>query len=125
MDPYDGSVLGKVGDKQWEPIYRALGQTRRFAERVNLAQMTPRNELSSTNYCLAAPGAEYLIYIPEGGSATVDLSASKGELDVEWFDPTQEKTSSAKPTQGGAKQKFQAPFDGPAVIYLKAKVSKL
>jgi hypothetical protein len=125
MDPYDGAVLGKVGDKQWELIYRALGQTRRFAERINLTQMTPQNELSSTNYCLAAPGAEYLVYIPKGGSATVDLSASMGDLEVEWFDATREKTSSSNPIRGGAKRTFQAPFDGPAVIYLKAKVSKL
>jgi hypothetical protein len=124
MDPYDGTVLGKVGDKQWEPIYRALGQSRRFAERMNLAQMSPHNELSSTSYCLAAPGAEYLIYLPEGGSVTVDLSASKGELDVEWFDPAQEKTSSAKSIPGGDKRTFKAPFDGPAVIYLKADVNK-
>jgi hypothetical protein len=124
MDPYDGTVLGKVGDKQWEPIYRALGQTRRFAERVNLAQMSPHNELSSTSYCLATPSAEYLIYIPEGGSVTVDLSASKVELDVEWFDPAQDKTSSAKPIPGGDKRTFKAPFGGPAVIYLKADVNK-
>jgi hypothetical protein len=125
MDPYDGTVLGKIGDKQWEPIYRGLGRTRRFAERINLAQMSPQNELSSTNYCLATPGSEYLVYIPEAGSVTVDLSATKGDLKVEWFDPIRETSIPTKSMQGGTKREFQAPFDGPAVIYLKAEVSKL
>jgi uncharacterized protein DUF6298/collagenase-like protein with putative collagen-binding domain len=124
MDPYDGAVLGTAGDKQWEPIYRALGNTRRFAERMDLAQMSPHGELASTTYCLAAPGREYLIYIPNGDSVIVDLSATKEELHVEWFDPVREKTAAAKPIQGGAKRELHAPFDGPAVLYLKAVATK-
>jgi hypothetical protein len=120
MDPYDGAVLGKPGDKQWEPIYRALGLARRYAERMNLAQASPHNELASTTFCLATPGAEYLIYLPDGGSVTVDVSAVEDELSVEWFDPVQEKTYAADPTPGGAKRNFTAPFDGPAVLYLAA-----
>jgi hypothetical protein len=52
-----------------EQARRALGDTRRFAERMNLAAMTPRNELASTRYCLAHPGHEYLIYQPKAGEA--------------------------------------------------------
>jgi hypothetical protein len=29
--------------------------------------MRPRGELASIRYCLAAPGKEYLVYLPEGG----------------------------------------------------------
>jgi hypothetical protein len=121
MDPYDGAVLGREGDKQWEPIYRALGDTRRFANRINLGQASPHNELASTQYCLAVPGAEYVVYLPEGGKVTVDLSAAKQELHVEWFDPSRQKSVATNPTSGGAKRDFEAPFDGPAVLYLKAK----
>jgi hypothetical protein len=124
MDPYDGAVLGQAGDKQWEPIYRALGNARRFADQMNLARMSPHDELASTKYCLAAPGAEYLIYLPDGGSVTVDLSAAKGMLHVEWFDPVQEKTIAAPVTLGDAKREFKAPFDGPAVLYLKTDAAK-
>jgi hypothetical protein len=124
MDPYDGAVLGRAGDKQWEPIYRALGNTRRFAERINLARMSPHNELASTKYCLASLGAEYLVYVPAGGSVTVDLSVTKQKLIVEWFDPTRETTIAANPTPGGAKREFKAPFQGAAVVYLKARATK-
>ncbi|MBM4083536.1 MAG: hypothetical protein FJ272_02005 [Planctomycetes bacterium] len=49
--------------------------------------MTPRNDLASTQYCLADPGKEYLVYLPEGGEVTVDLTAASRTLAVEWFNP--------------------------------------
>jgi hypothetical protein len=118
MDPYDGAVLGKAGDRQWEPIYRALGDTRRFAERVNLAQMSPYIGIASTEYCLAVPGVEYLIYIPAGGEITVDLAAAEGELAVEWFDTSNSEAVSAARTTGGARRVLKPPFDGSALLYI-------
>ena len=51
---------------------------------MNLAAMTPRSTLASSRYCLADPGKEYLVYLPDGGEVTVDLSAASGSLAVEW-----------------------------------------
>ena len=45
----------------------AMGQTRRYAERMDLAAMAPSKDVASTGYCLAAPGKEYLVYLPAGG----------------------------------------------------------
>jgi hypothetical protein len=120
MDPYDGSVLGVPADRSWEPIRAAMGQTRRFAERIDLAAMKPANEVASTSYCLAATGKEYLVYLPEGGAVTVDLSAATGDLTVEWFDPASDKASIAGPVTGGARRELSAPAGGPAVLHLKA-----
>ena len=36
MDPYDGTILGKPYDPQWEPVRRNLGYALRYARRVNL-----------------------------------------------------------------------------------------
>ena len=44
-----------------------------------ISAMTPANELASTKFCLADAGREYLIYLPRGGAATVDVSAAKGD----------------------------------------------
>lgn len=120
MDPYDGSVLGAPADRSWEPIRAAMGQTRRFANRIDLAAMKPANEIASTTYCLAETGQEYLIYLPEGGAVTVDLSAANGDLTVEWFDPASNRTSIAGRVTGGARQELSAPAGGPAVLHLKA-----
>jgi len=96
----------------------AMGHTRRYAERINLAAMTPSKDIASTTYCLANPGKEYLVYLPEGGTATVDLSAAKRELAVEWFDPANDKTVAAGTIRGGGRSAFDAPFSGDAVLYL-------
>ncbi len=121
MDPYDGAVLGTPGDPRWEPVRRALGDTRRLAERLNLAATRPENRLASTGYCLAhaaATGAEYVVFAPGGGEVTVDLSASPGRLTVEWFNPTQGGSTPGGAIEGGAKRTLQAPFAGDAVLYL-------
>lgn len=121
MDPYDGTVLGKPADPRWEPIRRAMGQTRRFAERINLAAMAPHPDLASSKYCLANAGKEYLIYVPSGDRVMVDLSAVKGELAVEWFDPAKDKSSHGDSVQAAARREFTVPFTAPAVLYLHGR----
>lgn len=124
MDPYDGTVIGNRFDSKWAPVRKGLGHTRRFAERMNLAEMTPRNKLASSGYCLArasADNGEYLVYVPDGGKVTVDLSATPGALDAEWFNPTKGTSTDAKAIDGGADRKLDVPFSGDAVLYLKKK----
>jgi hypothetical protein len=83
--------------------------------------MVPRGDLASTNYCLANPaadGAQYLVYLPTGGTVTVDLSASPGELSVTWFNPSTGGTVYKGMTTDGAEQSFTAPFGGDAVLHI-------
>jgi hypothetical protein len=98
----------------------AMGLTRRYAERTNLAAMTPSKDIASTKYCLTDPGKEYLVYLPSGGKVTVDLTAAKGELAVEWLDPNKDKSVAGGKIRGGGSQEFQPPFSGDAVLYLTA-----
>jgi hypothetical protein len=118
MDPYDGTVLADPFDPQWEPIRRAMGHTLRFANRMNLAACRPASQLASTEYCLANPGHEYLVYLPDGGTVKIDLSAAQGALDVEWFDPSSGETRSGDSVRGGASREFTAPLEGDVVLYV-------
>ena len=120
--PGNGAVLPNPNDlPAFEPVRRAMGHTLAYADRMDLAAMVPRNDLASTRYCLANPGTEYLVYLPEGGEVTVDLSGAPGGIDGEWFNPeTGEETAAAR-TIGGDRRGFAAPFDGDAVLYLKAE----
>jgi hypothetical protein len=118
MDPYDGAVLGNRFDPQWEPIRRNLGYARRLAGRLDLAAMSPRNELASTSFCLADPGNAYVVYVPTGGKATVTLRETLARFAVEWFNPSTGRTIAGQPVDGGADREFTAPFDGDAVLYL-------
>src|SRR5262249_32990366 len=79
----------------------------------------PAGELASTGYCLATPGREYLVYLPDGGDATVDISAAKGRLAVEWMHPITGKITNGGAMEGGAKRTLKAPFGGDAVLHLR------
>jgi len=117
MDPYDGSVLGQ--DRGWEPLRAALGHTRRLAERVNLAAMTPENELASTGYCLADPGLQYLVYQPSKGE-TFSVHLEPGAYLFEWFDPirgTIVDTGEIKVSSGW--QQFKPPTAAEAALHLR------
>lgn len=126
MDPFDRSRNGTTNT--WGPVLpadadevrRNLGYTLDYAERMNLAGMTPRNDLASSGYCLASPGREYLVYIPEGREVNVDLSATATAFSVEWFDPKTGAKQRGSDVHGGVKCLFQSPLENDAVLYLKA-----
>ncbi|MFQ6130669.1 MAG: DUF4038 domain-containing protein [Armatimonadota bacterium] len=120
MDPYRGVVLGTRYDPRWEPIRRSMGYARRLAERMGLGAVTPRNDLASTRYCLASPGAEYLVYQPQPDQPfTVNLDA--GQYQVEWLNPTSGQQVIGGSVDGGAGREFRAPFSGDAVLYVKRR----
>ena len=118
MDPYDGSVLGKRFDSQWEPVRRSLGFVRRLANRLDLAAMSPHNVLASTGFCLANPGKACVVYLPSGGKVKVSTGGAAGRFAVEWIRPETGKSVAADAVAGDADREFTAPFDGDAVLYL-------
>ncbi|MDH7568400.1 MAG: DUF6298 domain-containing protein [Armatimonadota bacterium] len=110
--------LGGTGlDPKWDPVRRSMGFTRRLAERMNLKEAVPRGDLVSTNYCLANPGAEYLVYAPQGGEFTVELAP--GRYLVEWTNPDDGQATPGATVEGGARRAFKGPFAGSAVLYLR------
>ncbi len=119
MDPYDNAILAKGQANDWEPLRKSLGVTRKLAERVNLAAMAPHEELASSKYCLAEPGAVYIVYLPDGGQVTVDLSAAKDRLGAEWIDPIDGTITPADTVPGGDKRTLKSPLTGPAVLFLR------
>jgi hypothetical protein len=117
-DPGRNAPADGLPDPYWDPLRDAMGRTRACAERMNLAAAMPHDELASTGFCLADPGKEYLVYLPEGGAVTVDLSAAAGKLNTEWLDPSSGAPTRVEPTEGGHRQTLKAPFSGDAVLYL-------
>ena len=108
-------------DPRSEEIRLAMGNTRRFARKINLAAMAPRGDLCSTGYCLVSPGREYLVYQPTGGSFTVDLTPGAGStFSVEWMHPVSGATQAGDPVTGGAMQTLDPPFADASVAYLHA-----
>jgi hypothetical protein len=116
--------IGSKPDPRWENFRHNLGYILRYSRKLNLTNVTPRDALCSTHYCLAqtpAVGAEYLAYAPSGGPFSMDLSAMPGSrmLAVEWFNPATGRAICQSPIPAGSSsQAFRAPFRGDAVLYL-------
>jgi hypothetical protein len=116
--------IGTRPDLRWENFRDNLGYLLRHSRKLNLANVTSRSNLSSTKYCLGqtpASGAEYLVYAPDGGTFTLDLSAMPDtrKLAVEWFNPAAgEAITGSSIDAGAAAQAFKPPFSGDAVLYL-------
>ena len=105
-----------------ENARRTMGHTLIYANKMNLASMTPSTSISSTGYCLANPGQEYLAYQPGSGAFTVNLQA--GTYSYEWFNPsTGSLNSTGTVTTSGGSRSFTPPFSGDAVLYLKVQAS--
>jgi hypothetical protein len=119
MDPYDGVVLGKEFDPKYEPLRKALSHTRTYSEKMDLIKMLPKSELSTTSFCLANPGMEYLIYNP-GPGETFTVTIEPGDYSYEWFDTTKGKVISTGNLNAKSQmENFTAPISPDAVLYLK------
>ncbi len=96
-----------------------IAETRQVATMVNLTGMTPSDALSSTGYALADPASgKYVVYAPNGGTFTVDLSGAAGKtLDVRWMDVGSGQLSAPTIMQGGSSQQtFSSPFGASALV---------
>lgn len=108
-----------MANLNYTPVRNAMGRARQYANRVDLAGMIPRGDLTSTGYALAKPGSEYLVLAINGGAFTVNLAA--GTYAFEWFNPVNGTVSgTGSITAAAGSRSFAAPFSGDAVLYLKA-----
>lgn len=146
MDPFTMEQYQNHPSKpQWQPIRKNMGYTLIYSRKIKLVSMVPRNDLSSTTYCLSNPGKEYLVYLPSSGHrglrwfdrlglhkwlgwatklvgwnerAILDLPASSGTFRVEWFNPRTGETTDGGFADGGTRRSFTSPFTGDAVLYI-------
>ncbi|MHC4677007.1 MAG: DUF6298 domain-containing protein, partial [Planctomycetota bacterium] len=119
MDPLQQPWRWPPEDPRSIRVRWALGYTLCYAKRMNLRDVTPQNALSSTSYCLADPGMEYLVLqLSSGVSFTVNLLA--GSYDYEWFNTTTGTVvQTGNFTWAGGNKSFTPPFGGAyAVLYL-------
>ncbi len=62
-----------------------MGDSLSYAQRVDLNRMLQHDELSSTGYALADPGAAYIVLQSEATRASFDVSLQPGTYAVEWY----------------------------------------
>jgi hypothetical protein len=65
-----------------------LKHLRAFFEGLPFRELSPRDELVKPGFCLAKPPEHFVVYLPRGGTAEIDLQAGGGKaLSARWFDP--------------------------------------
>jgi hypothetical protein len=107
-------------DKTWDYARIALEFFR--ANKVPFWEMRPADHLvgntthDNSRYCLARAGDLYLVYLPRGGSADLDLTGINGRFAVSWFDPRSGgalQRTSVSTLKGGGMSSLGAPPSAP------------
>jgi hypothetical protein len=122
VNPLDAST-GVPPTEFYEPARNAMGDTRRFADRLSLGSVVPRDDLASTRFVLAEPGKEYLVLQPNDSADAFTVSLAAGTYAVEWFSVNTRQTvkADAVTVVRDGSTSFTAPFgeSDPCVLYLK------
>ena len=122
VNPLDPS-MGLPSYESFEAARYAMGDTLRLAERVDLIDMEPRGDLSSTGYALADPGNQYVVLQPSEEAETFTVTLAAGRYVAEWYSVTTRDTrpTGALAARDGQTISFTDPFPGsePSVLFLK------
>jgi hypothetical protein len=127
ISPFVLDIFYDPSDPSLDDVYDALGCIRSVAGDVEFLTLDPTKTVASSEFCLYRPGtadAEYIVFLPSGGSVTVDLSESAGPMSVEWIDPeTCARTAGSPVTAGSSSEMFTSPLSGASVLYLASDPS--
>lgn len=78
-------------DKSWDYCRIALeffkDEKIPFWEMENADELVGNFSHDNSLYCFASRSELYLVYLPHGGKATLDLTLAPGEFNVSWFNP--------------------------------------
>ncbi len=78
-------------DKSWDYCRIALeffpAHKIPFWEMKNDDALVGNTKNNNSKYCLAKTDAVYLVYLPNGGTTTLDLTNATGQFTVRWFNP--------------------------------------
>jgi len=81
-----------LGCEDWRSRDRMWDYTRYgiefFQKYVPFQDMEPADELvNKGNFCMANAGEFYVVYLPYGGHAVLDLTDARGSFSVNWYNP--------------------------------------
>lgn len=80
-----------------------------FFTALPFGRMHPWPQVTGEAVALAAPGGVYILYLPHGGRATLDLGEVAGTFTARWFDPRRGTFGEPLEVRGGGPAEFTAP----------------
>jgi hypothetical protein len=97
-----------------------MGAIRDLSMAIDLGASVVAGHAASSGYCLSVPRRHHVVFQPGPEPLSVELTA--GRWSIDWRDPQSGKVVAGGPrlvSQSGTWE-FQAPFDGPSVLHLRA-----
>jgi hypothetical protein len=103
---------------EWECMRNNIKKTVEYARKLDLANVSPMENLASTGFCLAKRGYQYVVYQPEDTIFTVTGLRGDTVYYYEWYNTKQsEVVSNGHLRPSGQKETFAPPNKG-LVLYL-------
>ncbi len=75
-----------------------------YWDMINADQLVGNYARNNEVYCLTKQSEIYLVYIPDGGKSTLDLSEVPGEFELSWFNPREGGSLENGTSIGGGRQ---------------------
>ena len=103
----------------WQRVRRNVGQALTYARRMDLAHAIPRGDLSTTGFCLAIPGEQYVVYQPGDQPFQVSGLETGETYHFEWYGARQGRVmGDGDMTCSGASHLFTPP-EREAILFLR------
>jgi hypothetical protein len=97
-----------------------MQRARTFVEHLPFWRMQPLNQLlaAGNGYVFGEPAGITAVYLPAGGTITLNLPGTSGPLAVQWYDPKQGDYIAAGNVQGGGLPPLMSPIAGDVALLL-------
>jgi hypothetical protein len=105
-------------DPEWDIVRRNVGQTVEYANKLDLANSSPRNDLSTTGFCLANPGNQYVVYQPGDTPFTVFGLRKGTSYCYQRYDTGKHKVVRKGEIRASGPKKLFTPTNKRTVLYL-------
>ncbi|MFC1692736.1 putative collagen-binding domain-containing protein [Candidatus Latescibacterota bacterium] len=120
-----GHIIGfRTTEESWKgglAAERTIRSVQTFVKRLSLERFVPHREIADSGLCLADVGREYVIYLPEGGTVSIDLSEVKGDMITAWYNPRECRDEKVEEIQADGILTFQTPDKNDWVLHLVKK----
>ena len=92
-----------------------------FFNSLPFSRMQPFDGVVGEGIALADRGWVYVVYLPHGGSTSVDLSDTSARFSARWLDPRDGSARNAGEVRGGERRSFAAPDSRDWVVHLERR----